>query len=141
MNFVEQEITDDTYVNYVLQENNLDGENQFTTSYKVDVDFDNDGEVEELYLISNAFPMDFNPEKIFSIVFMIKNDYVYYLYNDVSTNTSFNGCKPFLKAILDVDNDGLYEFVVSCAKYSTSIETDMLYKYVDDSFKIVISNQ
>ena len=140
LKFEEQEIIDTKYVDYVLEENGLDIDSQFTSNYKVSVDFDNDGQEEELYLISNAFAIDFNPNKIFSIVFMIKDDYVYYLYNDISTNNSLNGCKPFLKTILDADNDGVYEFVISCAQYSTSTETDMHYKYVDDNFKIVISN-
>ncbi|MBQ6324043.1 MAG: hypothetical protein IJI22_04325 [Bacilli bacterium] len=141
LHFEEKEITDDTYVKYVLEENNLDIESQFTAKYKVDLDIDKDDQDEEFYLISNAFPMDFDPEKIFSIVFMIKDDYIYYLYNDISNNTSFNGCKPYFKAVLDADDDDVYEIVVSCAQYSNSNEIDMLYKYEEDAFKIVISNQ
>lgn len=140
LKFTEEEITDNTYVDYVLKENNLDIDSKFTASYKVNFDVDKDGENEELYLISNAFPLDFEPEKIFSIVFMIKDDYVYYLYNDISSNTSFNGCKPYFKSILDVDSDNTYEIIVSCAHYSNSMEIDMLYKLEEEGFKIVISN-
>jgi len=141
LSFTEEEITDDTYVNYVLQENDLSLSSQFTTKYKLSFDFDNDGEVEDFYVISNAFPLDFDPEKVFSFVFMVKNDYIYYLYNDISSNRSFNGCKPFVKNVLDVDNDNIYEMILGCGRYSVSEEVDMLYKFIDDSFKIVISNQ
>jgi len=37
-----------------------------------------DEKLEDFYLISNAFPLDFDPEKIFSIVFMVKNEKIYY---------------------------------------------------------------
>ncbi len=139
----EEDIDDRTYVDAVLEENGLSLSSQFTAAYKSNVDFDNDGVSEEFYLISNAFPLDFDPEMIFSIVFMVKNEKIYYLYNDISTNRSFNGCKPFFTSFLDADNDKNYELILSCAGYSTSSQVDMLYKYdkEDNAFKIVISNQ
>lgn len=141
--FEENEIDDRTYVDYVLEENNLSLSSKFTASYKTSIDFDNDGKSEEFYLISNAFPLDFDPEMIFSIVFMVKNERVYYLYNDISEHRSFNGCKPFFTSFLDVDNDKYHELILSCAGYSTSNQVDMLYKFNkdEDAFKIVISNQ
>ena len=33
------------------------------------------------------------------------------------------------------------EFILSCARYSDSGQVDMVYKYVNDEFKIIISNQ
>lgn len=139
----DEEIDDRTYVDSVLEENNLSLSSQFTAAYKRSVDFDDDGVAEDFYLISNAFPMDFDPEMIFSIVFMVKNEKIYYLYNDISENRSFNGCKPFFTTFLDADNDKKYEVILSCAGYSTSTQVDMLYKFNkdNDAFEIVISNQ
>ena len=87
--------------------------------------------------------MDIDHEKILSIVFMVKNEKIYYLYNDISENRSFNGCKPFFTTFLDADNDKKYEVILSCAGYSTSTQVDMLYKFNkdNDAFEIVISNQ
>lgn len=143
VSFEESEIDDRTYVDYVLEENNLSLSSKFTASYKTSIDFDNDGVNEDFYLISNAFPLDFDPELIFSIVFMVKNEKVYYLYNDISEHRALNGCKPFFTSFLDVDNDKYQELILSCAGYSTSNQVDMLYKFNkdDDAFKIVISNQ
>lgn len=141
LNFKEEEITDRTYVDYVLEENNLSLSSQFTSFYQTSVDIDSDGEDEEFYVISNAFPLDFNPEMIFSIVFMVKNDKVYYIYNDISEHRNFNGCKPYFTAFLDTNNDKMNEIVLSCGRYSTSGTVDMLYKFEEDSFKIAISNQ
>lgn len=141
LKYTEENITDRTYVDYVLEENNLSLSSQFTSFYKTSVDFDSDGEAEEFYVISNAFPIDFDPEMIFSIVFMVKNDTVYYIYNDISENRSFNGCKPYFTSFLDTNNDNEYELILSCGRYSTAEAVNMLYKFEEDSFKIAISNQ
>ena len=139
--FKEEKIDSMDYVAYVLEENNISTSSKFTTSYKVHFDFDNDGVNEDFYLVSNAFPMDFDPETIFSLVFMVKDNQIYYIYNDVSENRSFNGCKPFFTSFLDVNNDNTYEFVLSCGRYSIEEQVDMLYQFEDGAFKIIISSQ
>ena len=138
--FTEEEISDTSTVIQMLKENDVDINSNFTSSYKVSFDYDNDNEEEEFYVISNAFPMD-NPEKIFSIVYMVDGDNIYPIYTDVSKNSSFNGCKPYFTSFLDVDNDKTYEFILSCSKYSVADTVDMLYKFTNNEFKIVISNQ
>ncbi len=139
-NFETSKIDDYFYVNSVLEENNLPSDSQYTSNYKIEFDYDNDGKEEEFYLITNAFPMEGEPEKIFSIVFMVKNEEIYPIYNNISNNTGFNGCKPYFNTFIDVDNDSKYEFILSCAKYSVSTTTDILYKFEDNEFKILISN-
>ena len=138
--FQEENIVDYTYVDAVLKENDLSLSSLFTTTSKISLDFDDDGADEDFYLISNAFPLDFEPEKIFSIVFMVKNEEIYYIYNDISDNRSFNGCKPYFTSFLDADNDNNLEFILSCGGYSTSEPVHMLYEYEQDAFKIAISN-
>lgn len=143
LNFEQEEINDMTYVNYVLEENNLSLSSKFTSSYKVSFDFDNDGANEEFFVISNVFATDFNPTDLFSLVFMVKNNKVYYLYRDIQKNNSLNGCKPYIYSVLDTNNDKSYEIILSCARYSVSESIDMLYEFdkAEDAFKIVISNQ
>ena len=102
------------YVYSVLQKNGLSVDNKFTSLGKVRVDFDNDGVVENFYVMSNVFATDFIPKMIFSIVFMIKDDSIYYIYNDISQNRSYNGCKPYFNSFIDVNNDNKYEFILSC---------------------------
>lgn len=139
-NFDTNEISDLSYVNRVLEDNKISKTSKFTVSHKIDFDYDNDGEEEEFYVISNAFPMDFDPEKIFSLVFMVKDKEIYPIYTDISDNTGFNGCKPYFNSFIDVDNDSRYEFILNCAKYSTNGVSRMLYKYDNNEFKILISN-
>ena len=139
--FTESTVTDRKYINEVLTNNNLSTSSQFTSIYKVDFDFDKDNKIEEFYIISNAFPFDFDPENIFSIAFMVKNDIIYPIYTDISPNKGLNGCKPYYNTFLDTNKDGVYEFILSCGKYSTSGRVDMLYQFQEDAFKILISNQ
>ena len=141
LNFDLFDIDDRTYVDKVLNDSNLSLSSSFTSSSRVSFDFDNDGNIEDFYLISNAFPEEFNPDYIFSIVFMVKNNNIYYLYNDISVNSSFNGCKPFFNSILDTNNDGVYEIILSCGRYSVSEQIDMLFSFDNNAFKILISNQ
>lgn len=139
--FSTENVTDFSYVDMVLEDNGLSSDSQFTSIYKINFDIDNDSVNEEFYIISNAFAIDFVPEKTFSIAFTIKDNSLYYIYRDVTDNKNFSGCIPYYNSFLDFDNDGTSEFVLSCAKYSNMGQIDMLYKYVDNNFKIIISNQ
>ena len=138
--FEMDEIDDLSYVYSVLEDNKLSKTNKFTVNYKIVLDYDNDGVNEEFYVVSNTFPTNFNPDKIFSLVFMVKDEEIYPIYTDISDNTGFNGCRPYFNSFIDVDNDSKYEFILNCAKYSTNGITKMLYKYNKNEFKILISN-
>lgn len=140
-NFKTENIDDMEVVKQMLEENNLDRDSKFTASYKVVFDFDGDEEEETFYLVTNVFPSDFHPEKIFSLVFMVDKDDIYPIYTDISNNNGYNGCKPYFNTFLDINNDKKYEMVLSCSKYSVSNTIDMLYEFVDKEFKIKISNQ
>ena len=132
----------DKYVQKVLQDHNIGLSSTFTSIYKTRLDFDNDSKEEEFYILSNAFPMGADPDRIFSIAFMVKDDEISYLYEDIFEKTnSYNGCKPYYNAFLDTNNDNKYEIILSCGRYSATNQVDMLYQYIDKKFKILISNQ
>jgi len=139
--FSQNNISDRTYIDYVLEQNDISPSSQTTTEYFVNFDYDNDGSDEQFYVISNVFAMDFDPETNFAIVFMVKDDRIYYLYNDISKNRTYNGCMPYITSFIDVDNDNNYEVILSCARYSVNGVVKMLYKYENGEFKIAISNQ
>ena len=141
LKFSEEKVDDFTYVNTVLKNNNISTSSKFTSIYKSDVDYDSDGEEEEFYIISNAFPLDFEPEISFSIAFMVKNDTIYTIYNDVSSNKGLNGCKPFYNSFIDTNDDGLYEVILSCGRFSADDQIDMLYQFENKDFNLLISNQ
>ena len=138
--FTTDDIDDYSYVYEVLEKNNLPKDSLYTSNYKIVFDYDSDGLDEEFYVVSNAFPMEFDPEKIFSIVFMVKNEKIYSIYTNISKNTGFNGCMPYFSSFIDIDDNSKYEFILSCAKYSTSSVNRMLYEFKNNEFKILISN-
>lgn len=142
-NFDEKELdqSDELYIKQIYEDNDLGNDNKFTTSYKVEIDFDKDNIKETFYVISNAFPLDFEPNKIFSIVFMVKDDEINYLYKNIDRYQGTNGCKPYINYFLDVNKDNKDEIILSCGKYSERGTTDMLYNYENNEFKILISNQ
>ena len=136
----EENVEDSTYINQILSDNNLSLSSHFTVKYKVLFDIDSDGVEEEFYVISNVFALDFRPDTLFSIVFMVKDDTIYPIYQDISPNQSFNGCKPYFQSFLDLDEDQKYEFILSCGYYANEKRIDMLYHFDYDEFKIIISN-
>lgn len=139
--FKETPINDYTYVNQVLEENSLPTNEELTVSNLITLDFDDDGVDENFYFISNAFPLDETPENIFSIVFMEKSGVIYKMYNSIEKNKGYNGCKPYINDIIDVNDDGKYEIILTCAKYSVETPIDMLYTFTNNDFRIIISNQ
>ncbi len=141
LSFSTSAVTDFSYAKKVLEEHQLDPNSSYTLANVSSIDFDKDGQNEDFYVISNVFAMDFFPDKYFSFVFMVKNNKIYMLYEDVDQNDGVNGCKPNLYTVADVDNDSKYELILTCSKYSNQIPVTMLYEFVDDTFKIAISNQ
>lgn len=141
LQYQEEEITDYSYINEVLTENDLPSTSTFTTSKQAIFDIDNDGIDETLYVISNVFADDYYPENLFAIAFMVKDGEIQYLYKNITSNTDYNVCKPYLNSIIDVNKDDKYEIILSCGRISNQKPTDMLYKLEEDGFKMIISNQ
>lgn len=139
--FSVENVDDLSYVKQVLIDHNLSTSSKFTVLSKVLFDFDGDQNQEEFYIVSNAFPSDFEPEYIFSFVFMIKNEQIYMIYDNLDENRFLNGCRPYITSFLDANHDGKYNFILSCGYYSDLGIVDMLYEFSDNQFKILISNQ
>ena len=140
-NFSQEKISDYTKVNEVLSENNITANQELTSNTLISVDIDNDGIDEKIYVAGNVFPMETDPEYIFSVVFMEKNDIIYPIYKSIEKNKNFNGCKPYINSIIDVDDDNKYEIILSCSQYSTEGTIDMLYRFNTDKFSIIVTNQ
>lgn len=137
-----EEIRNIYYVEKLLKEKNLSTKNDYTVATETAFDIDNDGSNEKFYFVSNAFSMEQTPSKVFAFVFMVKNNEIYPIYESAEQNdNNVNGCKPYLSAVIDLDEDNKYEIVVSCGRFSMEKPIDMLYKLTDNGFEILISNQ
>ena len=139
--FEEKKVDDYSYVYAVLQNHDLSVSSEFSSIYKVCVDFDGDSALEDFYIVSNAFPLDFESDITFSLAFMVKDGEIYELYQDISSDQGLSACKPFYHTFIDTNYDGVYEIILSCGRYSASEQVDMLYQFQDGEFKILISNQ
>lgn len=141
LNFTEKEIIDRTYINKVLEDNKIDQAATFSSSYYIDFDIDNDNIKEQLYVITNKFPYEETKEKSFGFVFLVKNNKIYYLYKKVSSNEKlYEGCKPYINSIFDLNNDNKYEINFSCGYYSTEGTIQKIYNFNNGKFKLLVSN-
>ena len=142
--FESNKITDYSYVNAVLDSYGIQA-SYLTVDQVVSIDIDNDSKDENIYFISNSLPMD-NPEKFnFTIVFMEKQGEIYHIYADIQEMENSDGCKPFMRAVLDYDLDGEQEIIFACGGLSARKEKDYIYKFNHnnsvDEFKLIVSNQ
>lgn len=137
--FSEEDVTDFSSVKTVLNKYNLDEDSTLSSAYHVESDFDSDGIVEDFYVISNVFVKEEVDEK-FSFVYMVKENKITMIYEDISNSSSSSTCSPYFTSFLDVDRDSTFEFILSCEKYSVDGRVDMLYQFKNKEFKIAISN-
>jgi len=139
--FETKENNNNTYVHQVLKDNNLSTSSQMTVNNVVNFDIDADGVEEQFYVISNTFASDFYPDTIFSIVFMVKEQKIYSMYTNIEKANYGNGCKPYIRTFLDINDDDKHELILTCAKYSVQEPEDMLFQFNKEKFDLLISNQ
>lgn len=141
VNIKRNSISDFTYIHKVLAEYNLDIEQTYTSSDVIEVDIDNDNKNEYIYTITNKFPDTEIPTKSFGFIFMVKNNKIYYLYDHVSNNEDiYDGCKPYINNIIDINQDNKYEFIISCSYYSNNGVEQKLYEFNNSNFNLLVSN-
>ena len=142
--FESNKITDYSYVNAVLDSYGIQA-SYLTVDQVVTIDIDNDSIDENFYFISNSLPRE-NPENFnFTIVFMEKKGDKYNIYTDIQEMENSDGCKPFMRAVLDYDLDGEQEIIFACGGLSARKQKDYIYKFNHnntlDEFKLIVSNQ
>lgn len=141
VDFTLHDIEDFTDSKRVLQENNLPIDSVLTSSSFVNIDIDHDGVKEQIYMISNKFPIEDVGDTYFSFIFMVKDNRIIYLYKKVEQlEDSYSGCKPYISNMMDVDEDNQYEIIISCGYYSNNGISHGMYKFEGDKFKLLVSN-
>ena len=105
-------------VSQILSENKIKHSNQNITANLVKKDLDNNGSLEEIYTITNAFVADEN-SNTFSIIAVLENNKISYLRNNVREGEyTLKMCVPKIQNIIDIDKDKKYEIISSCTYYS-----------------------
>lgn len=139
LDFQEQEVNSNAYIQKVLSSHNLSTKSKFTSSYKISLDFDQDGQIEEFYAITNAFAIDFQASTIFSFAFMVKENSIYIIYEEIGNNY-YDACKPYFHAFINVDKEMPYEVILNCGGYSLEEQKTNLYQFQKNKFQSLISN-
>lgn len=123
----------------ILKKNGLDNNQNYTSNYYIDIDIDNDGKNEQLYVVSNRFPIDnVNAKKYFGFIYLVDDNKVNILYKNVSNTTDgFSGCKPYIRNI--INNNNSYYIITGCATYSDGATNLSLYEYKSGAFDKKIS--
>lgn len=136
--FMPKEVEDSEVIYSFLSKKGISSSTELTVKTQTTFDIDDDNNQEKIYIVSNAFAIDFYPDEVFSYVFMEKNKKLYEIYGFKEKNNYNNGTKPYINSILDVDDDGQYEIIVTLAQYSNLPQDNRLYKFTKDSFKQII---
>ena len=135
-------VTNYTYLDKLLSDNNLSNTGNPTISNVIKVDIDNDGIDEKFYTFSNAFSDDETlPENSYSFVFLEKESKTYMMYSYTGEFVGLSGCQPFINYLIDIDEDDNYEIVFTCSQYDQLPPINTLYKFDKDKFIEIIDNQ
>jgi len=134
--------TDEILIRQVLNENSITDYQNYVTRSKVVTDLDNDNKNETLYILSNMFPTDFSPSKVYNIVFVKDDDAILYIYKDIDELANmYDNCKVYLNNIIDINQDSNYEIIIGCGYYSTNGVKNNMYTLNNKKYKLLISNK
>ena len=139
--FSESKIEDTIYIANVLKQHNISLSSKLTSSSLIKLDFDNDGIVEDFYAISNAFSLNDSPSTVFSFAFMVKNNSIYMIFEDVRENNYYDACKPYYSGFIDINQDNHSEILLNCGRYSIENPLIEIFQFVNNKFETVISNE
>ncbi len=89
-----------------------------TVNEEVHMDIDNDNKPETFYLISTALPVIETDNKDYSIVFMVKDEKIYLIYDNLNNDLLKTYCKPKIEGFLDLNGNNNYEVILSCSTIS-----------------------
>ncbi len=120
------------YANRVLKQLNikdvLDENTPLKKKYLIDLD--NDGTKEEIFAISNTYQDMITPTKVYSIVFLRKNNKNTVIYRSIEKfKTHYQGCRPSISTAFKINKDNNPKIAISCTFFSAVEVNNYLYEY------------
>ncbi|MBQ7141314.1 MAG: hypothetical protein IJO32_07425 [Bacilli bacterium] len=114
----------------------IDSLEQLSLNQKVVLDFDNDGENEELYLLSNMFNMNNGKiKKGFSLVWYVNNNKIQKLIDLViNEKKRLDSYSYSISGIIDYNNDKEYELIISKEMFRPNYSCALVYKLNNNKF-------
>lgn len=124
-------LEENPYIDSIFKEKKLDSIKKLTSNEVINTDIDGDGKEEQLYVVSNRFPIESpDTDKYFSFVFLVKNSTVTILYSDIETSDdAYSGCKPYIRNIIKIAGIKQKYIILECAYYSNNGIVSKLYGY------------
>lgn len=125
----------------ILTDLGISGYNELTLSYEIDIDYDNDGNTEPIYVLSNVFA-DGEATQYFSIICTYKDGkYDTLLKNVTSDDLLTSQIQNDIYAIIDLTGDKKYEIITSTDGFSESMETVYtIFGLTNNNYQKIISN-
>lgn|SRR5574344_654705 len=110
------------------------------SAYQIDIDYDNDGENEKIYVLSNMYSD--NDSQFFSVICTYDdNSYITLLKSIVTDSSILAKEQNNIYAIIDLTGDNKYEIITSTAGYSLSTDDVYnLYELNNGKYEKIISN-
>ena len=110
-----------------------------TLNKKILVDYDKDGILEEINVISNLFVdpfMDDIGDDKFSIVYTIDDSKKNVIYNN-QFSEDIKGCLISTPYIMDINNDKKYELITTCTYFDKLGTKVQIYELEKEEYKLV----
>lgn len=109
---------DKIYISDLLTSLGLDTTYEFDLFQRQTIDVDNDGNLEKVYSISN-FYTESTASKVFSIVFMVKDNKNYVIEKVITTpDKIYDEASFMIKQVIDIKNDNKLELLLTKNYYS-----------------------
>lgn len=106
---------------------------------QVEIDYDNDGKKEIIYMFSNAFDDRSTSDKAFTYVVIEKNDKYQVIYEDVrEASEIYNICVPYLQAVIDLRKNKKYTLIFGCEYYSEIGTSSIVYGEQNSKYKTLL---
>ncbi len=119
----------------ILKKYDVTFQPEYTKTLKIELDFNNDGTLETIYIISNALGME-EQSIYFSIAYIKNNNNVEILIDDVSNNMyqipSLN-----LREVIDINQDKKYELIFEKIYFDQKGTCHEIFEYQNDIYKSV----
>lgn len=123
----------------VLNELGISKYGDMTLNKKILVDYDKDGILEEINVISNLFVdpfMDDIGDDKFSIVYTIDDSKKNVIYNN-QFSEDIKGCLISTPYIMDINNDKKYELITTCTYFDKLGTKVQIYELEKEEYKLV----
>ena len=133
-----KELEKEDYQN-ILESLDIKKYKEMTIAKKMLIDYDNDGQIEEIVVLSNVFVdpfMEDVEDDKFSIIYTIKNDEVNIIYNK-RFSSDMKGCLISTPYIIDVNNDNKYEMITTCSYFDKLGIKTQIFELKKDKYNLV----